>query len=278
MNLPIPNTYPHHRALTSAIELARSAGAMLLEAHQRGPSQIKDKRSASDIVTEADLASQELILTALMQRFPAYGILAEETGGDRPSANGSVWIVDPLDGTTNFAHRLPAFAVSIALWIDGRPELGVVQDVTRQRSYWAVAGHGAWQNDERRLSVSQTATLARSVVGSGFGFDRATNPDNNVAEFSRVATRVRGIRRNGCAALDQAWVADGRLDAFWEAGLSPWDWAAGMLLVAEAGGRVSDYGGEPWQFGSKKLVVSNGRVHDELLGVIAAARAEAGME
>lgn len=275
--LPVASEFPHRQELELAVALTQAAGALLLDMHQRGPEQISDKRSQSDIVTEADLASQALILEALTRHFPEHGIVAEERGGDRASANGAVWLVDPLDGTTNFAHRLPAFAVSIALWVDEQPMLGVVQDVTRQRTYWAAAGQGAWLGNERRLQVSSTAQLGHSVVGSGFGHDRATNPDNNLAEFAYLATRVRGIRRNGSAALDLAWVADGRLDAFWEGGLSPWDWAAGVLLIAEAGGRVSDYEGAPWRWGRQKLAASNGRVHAALLQSLATARQQAGL-
>jgi myo-inositol-1(or 4)-monophosphatase len=269
--LPIRHDFPYADALTVAIDLAQRAGELLLGIHQAGPRRVQSKSTGVDLLTEADLASQELIVAGLRAAFPDHGLMAEETGADR-AAGGELWLVDPLDGTTNFAHRFPVFSVSIALWVDGEPQVGVVQDVVRKRSYWAAAGQGAWINLERRLQVSQTAELGQSLLATGFPYSRATNPDNNLAEFCHLMPRTRGVRRAGSAALDMAWLADGRLDGYWEAGLAPWDWAAGLLLVSEAGGVISDYQGRPWQMDKGQFVASNGRLHPALLDAIQTAR------
>ena len=207
--------------------------------------------------------------------------MAEEEGGDKNSGGRALWLVDPLDGTTNFASRFPVFAVSIALWVEGRPAIGVVQDVVRERTYWAAAGQGAWMAtperlDEARLQTSQTRELNQSLLATGFPYVRATAKDNNLAEFGYLMPRVRGIRRAGAAALDQAWLADGRLDGYWEARLSPWDWAAGVLLMLEAGGVVTDYTGNPWRLGADQMVAANPHLHEKLLSAVQTARREAG--
>ncbi len=266
--LPLDASFLYRHELITAIELAKTAGALLLDMHEQGPQRIDKKLSESDIVTEADIASQRLILHGLTSRFPQHGILAEETGGDQQGESGALWLVDPLDGTTNFSVRLPMFSVSIALRVENKPQIGVIQDVTRKHTYWAATGQGAWRGTDRRLRVSATSRLDQSVIGSGFAHDRAVNTDNNVAEFGYLAQRLRGIRRHGSAALDLAWVAEGRLDGFWEAGLSPWDWGAGALLIEEAGGKVSDYWGHDMQPEGKQLAVSNGNIHKELLAVL----------
>jgi len=277
IDLPIAPDFPYGDALLTAITLARRAGDLLLSLHRQGPRRVMTKSTGVDLLTEADLASQDLILTELSRRFPEHGILAEETDGHHETANGALWLVDPLDGTTNFAHRFPVFAVSIALWVDGRPQVGVVQDVVRERTYWAAAGQGAWLADERRLQVSETSELGQSLLATGFPYRRAINTDNNLAEFNALMPATRGVRRAGSAALDMAWVADGRLDGYWEPYLAPWDWAAGILLVTEAGGMVSDYGGGPLHMGSRTVVASNGRLHDALLAAVQEARRRAGL-
>lgn len=277
IELPIAPDFPYREALLTAMTLARQAGDLLLTIHRRGPRRVTTKSTGVDLLTEADLASQELILTELQRRFPDHDILAEEAGGERRDTGRPLWLVDPLDGTTNFAHRFPVFAVSIALWVNGRPQVGVVQDVVRERTYWAAAGQGAWLADERRLQVSETATLGESLLATGFPYTRATHADNNLAEFNALMPVTRGVRRAGSAALDMAWVADGRLDGYWEPYLAPWDWAAGLLLVTEAGGTVSDYGGGPLHLGSCTIVASNGRLHTALLAAIREARRRAGL-
>ncbi len=277
-NLPIPADYPHREALLTAIELARLAGAMLLDIHRQGPRRIERKKTQVDLVTEADMASQEMIMEGLAARFPDHGILAEEEGGERAGQGGALWLVDPLDGTTNFASRFPVFGVSIALWIDGEPVVGVVQDVVRERTYWAAANQGAWLGVERRLRVSKTALLDQSLLATGFPYSRATAKDINLVEFNYLIPRVRGVRRAGAASVDMAWTADGRLDGYWEANLSPWDWAAGALLILEAGGVVTDYAGRPWRLGAPNIVAANSDLHPRLLEAVQTSRREAGLE
>ncbi|NOX64032.1 MAG: inositol monophosphatase [Chloroflexi bacterium] len=277
-HLPIPSDYPHRQALLTAIELARLAGAMLLDVHRQGPQRIERKRTQVDLVTEADIASQEMIMEGLAARFPDYGILAEEEGGRRQSQGGALWLVDPLDGTTNFASRFPVFGVSIALWIDHEPVVGVIQDVVRERTYWAAAGQGAWMDLERKLRVSDAAALDQSLLATGFPYSRATAKDINLVEFNYLIPRVRGVRRAGAASLDMAWLADGRLDGYWEANLASWDWAAGVLLVQEAGGVISDYAGRPWRLDSPTIVAANPYLHPHLLQAVQTARRAAGLE
>jgi len=280
--LPIPTRYDYYEELTTAIDLAQQAGELLLGIHRSGPRQIRSKKTSVDMVTEADTASQTMILETLTARFPAYDMMAEEDGGDKNTGSRALWLIDPLDGTTNFASRFPVFAVSIALWVDGKPTIGVIQDVVRERTYWAAAGLGAWMGaptklDEVKLQVSQTRELDQSLIGTGFPYIRATTQDNNLVEFSYLMPKVRGIRRAGSAALDIAWVADGRLDGYWESNLWPWDWGAGVLLITEAGGVVSDYAGEPWQLDKNQMVAANPSLHEKLLAALQKARSDANL-
>lgn len=256
--------------LATAIDLARQAGELLRQGHRDGARQIASKGSAVDLVTEVDLASERLITTGLRQRFPAHAIFGEETGDVLP-ADGPVWVVDPLDGTTNFAHGYPVFCVTLALLVDGRPELGVTYDPLRDDLFWAQRGQGAWRG-QRRLRSSATAELGASLLATGFAYDRASNPDNNLAEFSAFVPKCRGVRRGGSAALDIAWVAAGWLDGYWERGIHVWDVAAGVLLVHEAGGIVTTYGGQPWQPTDRNVVASNRVLHTALLQGLQSAR------
>ena len=274
--LPIDASFAYLQELITALELAQRAGALLLDIHQRGPTRIEHKASEHDLLTEADLASQELIVSTIRARFPDHGIVAEEEGGSKEGRSEALWFIDPLDGTMNFAHRLPIFAVSIALFVEGIPTVAAVQDVVRERTYWAAVGQGAWMDLERRLQVSNTETLERSLLTTGFPVSSALNADNNLAEFNYLLPRAWGIRRPGAAALDLAWVADGRFDGYWEANILPWDWAAGVLLVTEAGGEVSGYVNDPWRLGMKQIIASNGRIHQALQTAIQTARRQAG--
>lgn len=260
------------RDIDFAIDLARQAGRILRDIYDRGPSQIKSKSSVVDLVTEADLASDRLIVERLGQRYPAYAVITEE-GGGKMLTSGAVWVADPLDGTTNFAHGYPVFAVSLALLDDGAPRLGVTYDPLRDEMFWAERGAGAWCNG-RPLHVSGTAQLDHSLLATGFQYDRATNADNNLAEFSHFMPRTRGVRRSGSAALELAWLAAGRLDGFWEKGLNPWDTAAGALLVEEAGGRVTTYSGLAWRPTVRNIVADNGvsALHEAILAGLHTAR------
>lgn len=242
--------------LEFAIEVAKQAGALLREYNYHRPRQISSKGSAVDLVTEADLASERLILGRLRQQYPDHAVLSEEAQGVLPD-QGPAWVVDPLDGTVNFAHGYPVFSVTLAFFQDGVAQLGVTYDPLREELFWAQRGQGAWCNGQR-LQVSATAELGRSLLGTGFQYDRATNPDNNLAEFGYFVTRTRGVRRGGSAALDLAWVASGRMDGFWEKGLNAWDTAAGQVLIEEAGGRITTYSGAAWHPRVRNLVASNG--------------------
>lgn len=248
--------------------LTQKAGKALLSYFQ-GEFRI-DKKDPSeegiDIVTDADRASEELILKSITSEFPGHDILTEETPTDR-AGSPYLWVVDPLDGTVNFAHGFPHFCISIALMCQSELQVGMVYDPLRKESFFAVKGGGASLNGEK-IQVSKAHRLGVSMVATGFPYDQAYSPENNVAEFSRVVTRVQGMRRAGAAALDLAYVACGRLDGFWELKLKPWDQAAGILLVEEAGGRISDRTGSATDLYTLNIVATNGIIHEELLAAI----------
>ncbi|MDQ1240482.1 MAG: Inositol-monophosphatase [Thermodesulfobacteriota bacterium] len=223
-----------------------------------------------DIVTDADRASEEAILTEIRREFPGHDILTEET---ETVITGSewLWIVDPLDGTVNFAHGFPHFCISIAVAQFNELVCGTIYDPLKKERFWAARDLGAYMN-ESRLKVSTAQRLNKSLVATGFPYDKAYSPINNVSEFSRVITKIQGIRRAGSAALDLAYVAAGRLDGFWELKLKPWDQAAGMLLVQEADGRVSDRFGSSMDYRSDNIVATNGAIHAELLEALTPAK------
>ncbi len=265
--------------LTHELEIAkrvvRAAADVLREIHRTGPHHIAHKSTAVDLVTEADLASERLIMEQLRQHFPDDARLGEESGAQ--GSGKRLWIFDPLDGTTNFAHRLPIFGVSLALVQEDEVLLGVTCDVVHRRLYWALQGGGAWTQEEgesspRPIRVSTTRTLQQAVLATGFPYDKALSSDNNLAEFGAFLVRTQGLRRAGAATIDLAWVSEGRLDGYWEQKLKPWDWAAGVLLVKEAGGEVTDYEGNPWHPETPNIVASNGHLHAAMLDIIATVR------
>lgn len=246
--------------LEIAQEIAREAAALLTGYYERRVGfQLKGD---FDLVTEADLASEKLVLERLRTRFPSHGIVAEESGAHEGTSEYR-WYVDPLDGTTNFAHSFPAFCVSIALEKSGELIAGVVHDPLRDEVFTAERGAGAYLN-HRRIRVSKAARLADSLVATGFP-SRKRHESVNVHFFHQMAMETHGVRRAGSAALDLAYVASGRLDAFWEFGLSPWDMAAGVLLVTEAGGARSDMKGDTHGLRSPHVLVDNGLIHEEIL-------------
>jgi myo-inositol-1(or 4)-monophosphatase len=248
-----------------AIEAAREAGR-LLAAELRGAHRIAFKGASTDLVTEMDERAEELIVGRLSRAFPDDTILAEERGA-APGRSGRRWIVDPLDGTTNYAHGLPIFCVSIALEVDRRIELGVAYAPSLDELYVAERGQGATVNGER-LAVSSTATLEESLLATGFPYNIRETRDTNLSEYAAFAVRCRGVRRLGSAVLDLAWVAAGRLDGFWELRLGPWDVAAGRLFVEEAGGRVTNLVGGALDLEAPAVVASNGRIHEAMLAVL----------
>jgi myo-inositol-1(or 4)-monophosphatase len=229
-----------------------------------------EMKGAIDPVTQIDRAAEDVIMASIASHFPNDHLLGEETGGS-DWRRGRVWIVDPLDGTVNFIRRLPMVAVSVALWDDGEPLVGVVIDVARNDEFVAVAGGGATLNDEP-IHVSDTLALEDSVVVTGFPYDTREHARAYLDVVEQVMLRSRGTRRLGAAALDLAWVAAGRLDAYWEHGgaygIKPWDIAAGVLLVREAGGKVTDHLGNQNQLEAPATVASNGLVHDELRSIV----------
>jgi myo-inositol-1(or 4)-monophosphatase len=255
--------------LNSAVEIAREAGALLAELSTQ-PLDIGYKRRA-DLVTVADRRSEALIVERLRARFPDHAIVAEE-GGNHPSSSDYCWYVDPLDGTTNYAHGFPVYCVTMGLAYRGEVIAGVVYDPTRNDTYTAERGAGAYLNDQR-LRVSRTETLGESLVATGFP-PFATNHDLNVQFYFRFTELSHGIRRAGSAALDLCCVAAGRFEGFWELKLNPWDKAAGVLLVTEAGGRVTDVRGGAFNVLGDDVFASNALVHDQMLEVFAAILAQ----
>ena len=220
----------------------------------------------TNLVTEVDRRSEEAIVAALHAAFPDHRILAEE-GGDHARGDSPYrWIVDPLDGTTNFAHGFPAFCVSIGLEAEGRIVLGVVYDPLRHELFEAEVGKGALLNG-RRIHVSKVASVSEALLVTGFAYDRESRK-RNMVHFSRFILESHGIRRSGSAALDLSYVGAGRVDGFWELRLSPWDVAAGSLIVTEAGGRITDFAGNPFKGEGVETLATNGLIHQEMMEVL----------
>ena len=253
-----------------AIEAARAAGE-LLRSELAGARRIAFKGAPTNLVTEMDARAEALILGRIGEAFPDDAILSEEIGG-RDGRSGRRWIVDPLDGTTNYAHGLPLFGVSIALEAGGRIVVGVVYDPMHDELYVAERGAGAFLND-RKLAVSTAATLDESLLATGFPYNVRETDDNNLREYAAFSVRAQGVRRLGSAVLYLGWVAAGRFDGYWELRTGPWDVAAGSLLVEEAGGRITSVTGAPLDVDRPAVLATNGRIHDEMLKVLAEARA-----
>lgn len=252
--------------LNFAIETARDAGRVLLE--KFGRSINISKKGEIDLVTEADLASEALIIERIKSHYPKHSILAEEsgeaaiTGGD-----GSwKWIIDPLDGTTNYAHGYPCFCVTIALEHRGEVAIGVTFDPTRDELFAAEKGRGATLNG-KPIRISSTEKLSDSLLVTGFPYNFKADR-NFIGHFTDFLLRSRGVRRDGSAAIDLAYVACGRFEGFWEEGLNPWDVAAGKLLIEEAGGVVSYYDGSPFSIYAPPICASNGLIHEEMLAIL----------
>lgn len=250
--------------LEAASSLAREAGA--IQRNRMGSELNVQFKGEIDLVTEVDKACEALIVDGLKQAFPEHDILAEEN--DYPSlASPCKWIIDPLDGTTNYAHGYPWFCVSIALEIHGVVQVGVVYHPVQDELFSAIRGEGAHCNG-RRLQVSRHHPLKNCLLATGFPYDRAPGNENNFSNFFHFQLAARGVRRAGAAALDLASVAAGRLDGYWECKLKPWDVAAGVLLVEEAGGRVSGHQGEPYSIYNHRILASNGQIHEEMCQVL----------
>ncbi len=246
--------------LSPAAQIAREAGALLMEYFKRHVT--IEYKGEADLVTIADRKSEALIRERLREHWPSHDILGEE-GGLQDTGSDYRWYVDPLDGTTNFAHGFPVFCVSMALDYKGKRIAGVIYDPTRDELFAAEQGSGAYLNDQR-IHVSQTANLSESLVATGFpSHKRHKNP--NIFFYHQITLRTHGVRRAGSAALDLCCVACGRFDGFWEFNLNPWDTAAGVLIVEEAGGKVTNFRGGPFELNSRETLASNGLVHGALL-------------
>ena len=229
--------------------------------------QIDRKASAIDLVTEVDVAVERMFRSLVAERFPDHQVLAEEMGGAAEAPPGACWVFDPLDGTTNYAHGLPIFCASLALEIDGVAEVAAVYDPNRRELFTAERGAGAWVNGVP-LRTSDATALLEALLVTGFPYDVHSRVDEIVGLFGAFVGRARAVRRLGSAAIDLCWVAAGRIDGFWESDLKPWDLAGGALIVAEAGGRVTDTDGQPFTSRAGHVLATNGRIHDEMLGVI----------
>lgn len=245
--------------LEAAIHAAKKAGSVLMD-HFGKLTDIQNKSYEGDLVTEADRESEEVILEYLQTQFPTHSFLAEESGSINKNSKEYLWVIDPLDGTTNYAHQFPNFSVSIALNFNGKPIVGVVFNPYYNELFTATSGKGAKLNGNA-IHVSKIKTLQKSLLVTGFAYDRRDNIDNNYNEFSHMTQISQGVRRMGSASLDLAFVACGRLDGYWEKGLKEWDVAAGILLVVEAGGKATDYDEDPIDLHSGRVLATNGLIH-----------------
>jgi myo-inositol-1(or 4)-monophosphatase len=251
--------------LDAAVQAARSAGQ--LQRERLWSDYSIDFKGENNLVTEVDRLSEDIIVRHLRAACPDCDVLAEESGA---LARGftSRWIIDPLDGTTNYAHGFPWFAVSIALEVSGEITLGVIYHPMMDEIFTCVRGRGAWLNG-RKITVSVRQPLKNCLLATGFPYDRTSSNENNFDNFVRFQLAARAVRRAGAAALDLAYVAAGRLDGFWECKLNPWDVAAGKLLIEEAGGTVTNHAGAPYVISDHRILASNGLIHQEMQQILA---------
>lgn len=255
---------------------AALAGGKVLQAHWGLLEKIEEKGRSGDLVTIADKESEAAVLAIIQEHFPNHQILAEESGRLGQSNSPYLWAIDPLDGTTNYAHQYPFSAVSIGLLVEGEPQVGVIFDPFHQELFAGAKGLGATvatppftASSRKNLHVSSTQKLQDSLLVTGFAYDRRETSDNNYAEFCYLTHLTQGVRRAGAAAIDLAYVACGRLDGYWERGLSPWDLAAGVVLVQEAGGHVTAYDQSPLALETGRILATNGKIHTQLSQALA---------
>jgi myo-inositol-1(or 4)-monophosphatase len=249
---------------------AADAGGTVLQSHYGNLSDIRCKGRVGDLVTAADLEAEEVVIRLLRSETPQVGILAEESGSRGPQ-EGLQWVIDPLDGTTNFAHGYPLFATSVGLCWKGTPLLGAISIPYLHQTYHCCPGLGAFCND-KPIAVSRCESLEDSLLVTGFAYDRHNRLDNNYAEFCWLTHRTRGVRRGGAAAVDLAFVAAGLLDGYWERGLAPWDLAAGVALIRLAGGLVSGYRSEPFDLHSGNVIATGQSIHTLLTDELSKVR------
>lgn len=246
-------------------------GGKVLEKYWGQPTEVYEKGFSWNLVTDADKESEAVILDLIQKEYPGHSILSEEFGERAVRDSSLTWIIDPLDGTTNYTHQYPMVSVSVALAEKGRPIVGVVYNPILKELFQAVHGQGCSMNGHL-VHVSKVDSLEKSLLATGFAYDRKETQDNNYAEFCHMTQICQGVRRGGSAALDLAYVAAGKFDGYWERGLKPWDIAAGIVLIEEAGGKVSSYEGEPLILESGRILTTNGLIHDKLLHGLKVAR------
>jgi len=250
----------------AAVEMARAAGAVLLEGY--GKIHAPERKRRTDLVTEFDRRAEAFLLSEISRRFPGHAVLAEESGARTGRADVR-WLVDPLDGTTNFAHNYPFFAVSIAAEREDVLQAGAVYDPVRDEMFAAASGAGATLNG-KPIGVSTITQLEDALLVTGFPYEVRENPAPHLRLFGDFLVRAQAIRRDGSAALNLCYLAMGRFDGFWEADLSPWDMAAGVTIVREAGGRVTRYDGSAFDVDDPEILATNGPLHDEMMAVLRA--------
>jgi myo-inositol-1(or 4)-monophosphatase len=255
-----------HPMLNTAVKAARKAGSIITRASFDVDKLTVRSKQQNDFVSEVDHAAEEAIISVLRDAYPTHGFLGEETGFHDKQAE-FMWIIDPLDGTTNFLHGVPQYCISIALMQKGVPQQAVVFDPNRNELFTATKGVGAYLND-RRIRVSKVDRFEGALVGTGFPFKQVEHIDDYLRMLRNVMTAASGVRRPGAAALDLAWVACGRMDAFWELGLSPWDMAAGALLIREAGGLVGDLDGNEGFLDTGRIVAANAKLFSPMLQLL----------
>jgi len=253
------------KALNFAVDVARSAGAIQKSRYEDATVTVKHK-GLLDLVTEVDIECEKLVTESIAEKYRGHGILAEE-GTALKNSSDYIWVVDPLDGTTNFAHGFPMFCVSIALVKKGKPVIGVVYDALRDELFTAVTGGGAFLNG-KRIKVSQVKGMDDALLATGFPYDLRTNSDNNLDHFNRVMVNCQAVRRAGSAVIDLCYTACGRFDGYWEKSLFAWDMAAGALIVEEAGGIVTDMSGGPLDLYGKTIAAANRNIHSALLELL----------
>jgi len=253
------------KELQVAIQAALEAGRILRE--NWGGDFAIEKKGEIDLVTAIDYQVEKIIIDRLLSAFPSHSVLAEESGASEQKSD-FLWIVDPLDGTTNFAHTYPCFCTSIALEVSGELQLGVVYEPLRQELFTVISGKGAFLND-KKIHVSQAKNLLNSLLCTGFAYDVRENKRNNLRQFEKFILTAQGVRRDGAAALDLSFVGCGHFDGFWEFNLKPWDIAAGVLLIREAGGMVTAVDGSSFDLRSGNILASNGKIHQEMIEVLA---------
>ena len=251
--------------ISNVIDIAKEAGRVIKDGFSESIS-IEYKTDVTNIVTNVDKAAEKIITDFIKKQYPSHSIIAEESGQSEKSSEYT-WVIDPIDKTTNFVHKLPIFSVSIGIQKNGENIIGVIYDVMRDVIYSAEKGCGAYQN-QKRIRVSENSSLAKSLLVTGFPYDREDDYREAIQIFASFLTKTRAVRRLGSAAIDFCYVASGVFDGFWEANLSPWDVCAGILLVEEAGGKVTNYNNEPLNIHSNQYLATNGQIHDKMIEVI----------